>query len=158
MECEAAYEELEVTDFVFAFERRHSSSPDKKVLRSEALIERDSAASSNGQSWQKRLKEADTEEYAPVGQQYHTQGITLQFHIEDVQTRLDQLDHETVSWPQALISLEQALDKAIAVVAQCDRSDFRVKAEKSGSQSHRSYRRQSSRWKWDFMAGMGGDG
>ncbi|OAQ53946.1 ATP-dependent helicase [Natrinema mahii] len=128
--CEANYGELEITDFVYAFERRHSASPDKEVLRSEALIERDSSSSNSGRSWEDRLEEADTEEYAPVGQQYNTQGITLRFDLDEVQARFEQVDHETASWPQALVSLEQALDKAIAVVAQCDRSDFRVKANK----------------------------
>lgn len=130
LNCDASYGELEVTDFVFAFERRHSASPDKEVLRSEALIERDSTTEDSGRSWQERLEDADTEEYAPVGQQYHTQGITLRFEFDDVRSRFDRLTHETASWPQALVSLEQALDKAIAVVAQCDRSDFRVKASK----------------------------
>ncbi len=133
LDCQSSYGELKVTDFVYAFDRRHSSSPNKETLRSEALIERDSSTSTEGLSWEERLEDADTEEYAPVGQQYHTQGITLEFALEDVRTRLNQLDHETASWPQALVSLEQALRKAIAVVAQCDRSDFRVKANKEES-------------------------
>ena len=127
MSCEASYGELEVTDFVYAFERRHSSSPDTNVLRSEALIERDASSSSAGQSWEERLKDADTEEYAPVGQQYHTQGVTLRFDQDEIAARLERLDHDP-TWPQALVSLEQALEKAIAIVAQCDRSDFRVEA------------------------------
>jgi len=132
LECEASYGELEITDFVYAFERRHSASPDKQVLRSEAVIERDSSSSSEGQSWEARLEEADTEEYAPVGQQYHTQGVTLRFDLSALEARFEQLDHETASWSQALVSLEQALDKAITVVAQCDRSDFRVTTDKTG--------------------------
>lgn len=133
LDCKTRYEELEVTDFVYAFDRRHSASPNKETLKSEALIERDSSASTEGLSWEERLEDADTEEYAPVGQQYHTQGITLRFDLEDIQARLDQLDHDTASWPQALVSLEQALNKAIAIVAQCDRSDFRVKVNKEES-------------------------
>jgi hypothetical protein len=133
LECDANYGELQVTDFVYAFERRHGASPDKQVLRSQAVIERDSSDSTAGQSWEERLEEADTEEYAPVGQQYHTQGITLRFDLGSVSERFDSADHDTASWPQALVSLEQALDKAIAVVAQCDRSDFRVTADRTGS-------------------------
>jgi ATP-dependent helicase YprA (DUF1998 family) len=131
LDCKATYGELEITDFVYAFERRHSASPDKQVLRSQALIERDSGSSDESQSWQERLEDADTEEYAPVGQQYHTQGITLHFQLGAVNDRFESVDHETASWSQALVSLEQALNKAIAVVAQCDRSDFRVTATKA---------------------------
>ncbi|NIC00942.1 DEAD/DEAH box helicase [Halobacterium sp. R2-5] len=134
LSCEATYGELDVTDFVYAFERRHSASPDKEVLRSEAVIEGDSSASTAGQSWEERLEEADTEEYAPVGQQYHTQGITLRFDADDIQERVESVESETASWPQALVSLEQSLDKAIAVVAQCDRSDFRVQADRTGGE------------------------
>jgi hypothetical protein len=134
LSCEATYGELEVTDFVYAFERRHSASPDKEVLRSEAVIEGDASSSTGGQSWEERLEEADTEEYAPVGQQYHTQGITLRFDIDDIRERLDEVEVDSASWPQALVSLEQALDKAIAVVAQCDRSDFRVQADRTGGE------------------------
>ena len=129
--CEVEYDELEVTDFMYAFERGHSSSPDTETLRSEALIERDSETDTTGQSWQERLDDADTEEYAPVGQQYHTQGLTISFEIDELAARFNEIDHETASWPQALISLEQAFSKAIAVSAQCDRSDFRVKANKT---------------------------
>jgi len=123
-----------VTDFVYAFERRHSSSPDKSVLRSQALIERDpsSPAPESGKSWEDRLEESETEEYAPVGQQYHTQGMTLEFDQNDVADRIDVGDDEE-SWPQALVSLKQALEKAIAVVAQCERSDFRVDTDKTES-------------------------
>jgi hypothetical protein len=134
LDCKATYGELEITDFVYAFERRHSASPDKQVLRSQALIERDSGSSDESQSWQERLEDADTEEYAPVGQQYHTQGITLHFQLGAVNDRFESVDHETASWSQALVSLEQALNKAIAVVAQCDRSDFRVTATKADNE------------------------
>ena len=133
LQCEADYGQLKVTDFVYAFERRHSASPEKQVLRSEALIERDSSSSPAGRSWEERLEEANTEEYAPIGQQYHTQGITLRFDLQEVKERVEAAGHETDPWPQALVSLEQALDKAIAVVAQCDRSDFRVKTDKTES-------------------------
>ncbi|WP_244166243.1 DEAD/DEAH box helicase [Halorubrum ezzemoulense] len=134
LSCAASYGELEVTDFVYAFERRHSSSPDTNVLHSEALIERDASSSpATGQSWEERLEKADTEEYAPVGQQYHTQGITLRFEKAAMKARIEHLDHDP-SWPQALVSLEQALEKAVSVAAQCDRSDFRVEAAIEGSE------------------------
>lgn len=133
LDCDVTYGGLEITDFVYAYERRHSASPNKQVLRSEAIIERDSSAPSTGLSWEERLEEADAEEYAPVGQQYHTQGLTLRFALEDVRERFEQATHETASWPQALVSLEQALNKAIAIVAQCDRSDFRVKVDRAES-------------------------
>jgi hypothetical protein len=129
--CEVTYGELEVTDFVYAFERGHSASPDTETLRSEALIERDGSRDTSGLSWQERLDDADAEEYAPVGQQYHTQGLTLIFGGEALEKRFDRLDQEVATWPQALTSLEQALSKAIAVTAPCDLSDFRVKATKT---------------------------
>jgi hypothetical protein len=132
--CQVTYGELEVTDFVYAFERGHSASPDTETLRSEALIERDGSRDTSGLSWQERLDDADTEEYAPVGQQYHTQGLTLAFDGEEFETRFEQLDQEIASWPQALTSLEQALSKAIAVTASCDLSDFRVKATKTAGE------------------------
>jgi hypothetical protein len=130
LDCDVGYTSMEVTDFVYAFERGHSSSPTTDTLRSEALIERDSSTDDSHKSWEERLEDADTEEYAPVGQQYHTQGLTLTFDLDPIQVRLDTLEHESASWPQALISLEQALDQAIAVTAQCDRQDFRVDASK----------------------------
>ncbi|KTG11399.1 ATP-dependent helicase [Haloprofundus marisrubri] len=130
--CDVEYGELEVTDFVYAFERGHSRSPDKKTLHSEALIEQESddSISASG-SWLDRLNEAEEEVYRPVGQRYHTQGLSLNFSVDELQSRLEKVDHDTVSWTQALVSLQQALEKAIAVVAECDRADFRVKTEKT---------------------------
>ncbi|SEH56374.1 DEAD/DEAH box helicase [Halopenitus malekzadehii] len=134
LDCEASYGELDVTDFVYAYERRHSASPDKSIFRSQALIERDPSSSSpdSGKSWEDRLEESETEEYAPVGQQYHTQGLTLEFGQKDVAERLDVAGDDAI-WPQALVSLKQALEKAIAVVAQCERTDFRVDTDKTES-------------------------
>lgn len=134
MGCTVTYGELEVTDFVYAFERGHSASTDTEIRRSEALIESPEGEEEeevSNQSWEQRLNDADTEQYAPVGQQYHTQGLTIRFDATDFEHRLEAVDHDTVSWPQALVSTEQALRKAIAVAAQCDLSDFRVKATKS---------------------------
>lgn len=128
--CEVEYGQYELTDFVYAFERGHSTSPDTRVIRSEALIEEDESdsASSSGLSWRDRLDEAEAQKYRPVGQQYHTQGLVLRFDREELEQRYNQADHSPKSWPQALTSLEQALQRAVAIVAECDRSDFRIKS------------------------------
>jgi len=129
--CDVEYGQYEVTDFVYAFERGHSRSPDTDIYRSEALIEEDEESDSSGSdmSWRDRLDEAEEEKYRPVGQQYHTQGTVLRFDKEKMEERYEKATHEPKSWPQALISIEQAMRRAVAVVAECDRSDFRVKAK-----------------------------
>jgi superfamily II DNA/RNA helicase/rubrerythrin len=127
LSCDVTYGQLEVTDFVYAFERWHSQSSDKEVLRSQAVIERDGSSSETGGSWRDRMDDVESEVYRPVGQQYFTQGLTLRFDQADVRDRYEQATHEPVSWPQALVSLEQALEKSVAIVAECDQSDFRVK-------------------------------
>ncbi len=132
--CEATYGQLEVTDFVYAFERWHTQSSEKTVLRSEAVIERDESSSDAGGSWRDRMDDVENEMYRPVGQQYFTQGLTLRFDYDDLRARYDQATHEPVSWPQALVSLEQAIEKSVAIVAECDRSDFRVKTVTSGDE------------------------
>jgi ATP-dependent helicase YprA (DUF1998 family) len=131
LECEVEYGQYELTDFVYAFERGHSRSPDTDIFRSEALIEEDEEAgtSESDMSWRDRLDEAEEEKYRPVGQQYHTQGTVLRFDKEKMEERYEKATHEPKSWPQALISIEQAMRRAVAVVAECDRSDFRVKAK-----------------------------
>ncbi len=133
--CEVEYGQYELTDFVYAFERGHSNSPDTKVIRSEALVEEDESegASTSGLSWRDRLDEAEAQQYRPVGQQYHTQGLILRFDRETLEKRYEQATHEPKSWPQALTSLEQALQRAVAIVAECDRSDFRVKSTTTGT-------------------------
>jgi ATP-dependent helicase YprA (DUF1998 family) len=125
--CDITYGQLEVTDFVYAFERWHTQSADKEVLRSQAVVERDESGGDAGGSWRDRMDDVETEVYRPVGQQYFTQGLTLRFDYDDLRERYEQATHEPVSWPQALVSLEQALEKSVAIVAECDRSDFRVK-------------------------------
>jgi hypothetical protein len=125
--CDVTYGQLEVTDFVYAFERWHTQSADKEVLRSQAVVERDESDGNGGGSWRDRMDDVETEVYRPVGQQYFTQGLTLKFEYDELRERYEQVTHEPVSWPQALVSLEQALEKSIAIVAECDRSDFRVK-------------------------------
>jgi len=127
LSCAISYGQLEVTDFVYAFERWHTQSADKEILRSQAVIERDESSSDTGGSWRERMDDVETEVYRPIGQQYFTQGLTFRFDYADLRNRYEQATHEPVSWPQALVSLEQALEKAVAIVAECDRSDFRVK-------------------------------
>jgi rubrerythrin len=134
LDADLTFGQLEVTDFVYAFERWHSRSSEKDVLRSEAIIERDDTAESAGSSWRSRMDDVETEMYRPVGQQYFTQGLTIRLDETAVRKRFETTAHESVSWPQALVSLEQALEKAIAIVAECDRSDFRVKTATTGSE------------------------
>lgn len=131
--CELVYGEREVTDFVYAFERWHQAGKDKEVLRSEAVIERDASTDTSDMSWRDRMEDVQDEMYRPVGQQYFTQGLTLRFEASDLRQRFAQVDHETASWAQALTSLEQALEKAVAVVAECDLDDFRVSTTTSDS-------------------------
>ncbi|MFC6720267.1 DEAD/DEAH box helicase [Halovenus amylolytica] len=127
LDCQLTFGQLEVTDFVSAFERWHSRGSSKEILRSEAVIEQDEATSTGSGSWRDRMDDAEEEIYRPVGQQYFTQGLVLRFDKAPLQSRYETLTHETVSWPQAVVSLEQALEKSVAIVAECDRSDFRVK-------------------------------
>jgi hypothetical protein len=134
LDADLTFGQLEVTDFVYAFERWHSRSSEKDVLRSEAIIERDETGESAGSSWRSRMDDVETEMYRPVGQQYFTQGLTIRLDETAVRKRFETTAHESVSWPQALVSLEQALEKAIAIVAECDRSDFRVKTATTGSE------------------------
>ena len=129
LECELEYGQFELTDFVYAFERGHSMSPSTKILRSEALIEKDDdGGETAGMSWRERLQKSQEEMYRPVGQQHHTQGLRLRFDRSAIADRFGQVTHPTASWPQLLTSLEQAFDRAIPVVVKCDRSDYRVKA------------------------------
>jgi ATP-dependent helicase YprA (DUF1998 family) len=125
--CQIEYGQFEITDFVYAFERGHSASPNTELLRSEALVERDESGSSKGGSWRDRLEDTNKELYRPVGQQYHTQGLVVSFDRADIAARFQPDETDSETWSQALTSLEQALQRAIAIVAECDRSDFRVK-------------------------------
>lgn len=125
------YGQLEVTDFVYAFEQWHTNSPDKKILRSEALVEQEGSAPTEEQSWEAMLEDVEEEVYRPVGQQYHTQGITIQLERDVFEKRYDLASHDSKSWPQALVSLQQAVEKSVAIVAECDRSDFRVNARRT---------------------------
>jgi hypothetical protein len=132
LDCNLTYGQLEVTDFVYAFERWHSRGSEKEILRSEAIIERDEATDTSGSSWRERMDDVEEEIYRPVGQQYFTQGLVLRLDETALRRRFESVSHEPISWPQALVSFEQALEKAIAIVAECDRSDFRVKTSATG--------------------------
>lgn len=134
LDCDLTYGELEVTDFVYAFERWHSKGTEKETLRSEALIERDESSTTSAGSWRERMDDVEEEIYRPIGQQYFTQGLVMRFSEPAVRERYEQVGHESASWPQALVSLEQALEKSIAIVAECDRDDFRVKATTTGDE------------------------
>ena len=125
--CQVKYGQFEITDFVYAFERGHSASPDTTLLRAEALIETDESDGATGGSWRDQLDESEEESYRPVGQQYHTQGLVVRFDQADLAERFEAVEDDTAMWSQALTSLEQALQRAIAIVAECDRSDFRVR-------------------------------
>jgi superfamily II DNA helicase RecQ/CBS domain-containing protein len=124
--CRIVYGEREVTDFVYAFERWHRAGQDKEVLRSEALIEVDESEEPVGQSWREQMEGVEQEVYRPIGQQYFTQGLTIRFDATDLRERFDQVTHDTATWSQALVSLEQAFKKAIATIIELDRDDFRV--------------------------------
>jgi hypothetical protein len=130
MDCTVLQGAFTVTDFVYAFERGHSRSPDRKLFRSEALIERDeSSGPTDGSSvsWRDELDNVTKETYAPVGQRYHTQGLELTFSRQGFAERLEGFDADELPWTTALASLEQAVIKAVAIVAESDQQDFRVK-------------------------------
>jgi hypothetical protein len=122
-------DEFDVTDFVYAFERGHAQSPSRDTLRSQALIEQDGGPGSSGDlSWEERLEDVSEEKYSPVGQRYHTRGLQITFNRDDIRQRLNKVSNgdEGDPWPQALASLEQAVKKAVAVIADADLQDFRV--------------------------------
>ncbi|QSG13724.1 Distinct helicase family with a unique C-terminal domain including a metal-binding cysteine cluster [Halapricum desulfuricans] len=127
VQCPVEYGEYAVTDFVYAFERGHSRSPDRTTLRSEALIEREKGGSSEGLSWEERLEDVSKETYAPVGQRYHTQGLKLNLPRSELEERLSEALPDETDWPQAIASFEQALTKAVAIVGEFDQQDFRIK-------------------------------
>lgn len=119
--------EFVITDFVYAFERGHSQSPDRETLRSEALIEgTDDQGDSDDISW-RDVNDVTEETYAPIGQRYHTRGMKLTLDRESVASRLGESSTDGDTWPQVLASLEQAVTKSVTVVADCDQQDFRVK-------------------------------
>lgn len=107
--CHTTVGELEVTEFVYAYERRHSSSPDPDIMQAEAELANEST---------------DGEEFVPIGQQYQTSGLTIDFSREAVEERLG----EDVDWSSVTASLEQALKRAIAIAGRFDLDDFQIES------------------------------
>ncbi|SET85091.1 DEAD/DEAH box helicase [Natrinema hispanicum] len=136
LECELSAGDFDVVDFIYAFEQFHSRRSEKKTLQSEAVVDAggDSNVDDADASLDELLDEVDDTTYRPVGQQYHTRGLRFQFERSAVRTRFDEYAQTTpdASWPAALVSLEQSLEKAIAIIAECDRDDFRVKVADTG--------------------------
>jgi len=98
-----------LTEFVYAYERRHASGSGVDVRRSEASLGRD-----------------DTE-YAPIGRRYQATGIQFDFDKSEIAERLD-LSGEDVPWAVLMVSLEQALQRAIAVSVNVELDDFEVRS------------------------------
>jgi len=155
LDARLTYGQLEVTDFVYAFERWHTRGSDKEVLRSEAVIERDEAGGSTGSSWEERM--ADVEEtYRPVGQQYFTQGLTIRFDEAAVRraVRDTRPRHRLLATGARQPRTGNGETGAI-VAAECDRDDFRVKASTTGNRRRRARRRLAPRWQRHHVAGAG---
>lgn len=123
LSCDVTVGGYDVVDFIPVFERRHTMAADEEIKRSEARVTTGDGDTTPG------------EQYAPIGNQYMTQGLCLIFDKTAVGDRLPVDDPEQDEvWPQVFVSLEQALTKAIAVIAQSDQDDFRVKAMASGNE------------------------
>lgn len=107
LDCTITIGEFELTDFVYAFERRHSSGSSPDIYLSEAAVEpMDSAY----------------EQFAPVGQQYQTSGLALAFDRETIEERFS----GEVHWSVVTASFEQALKRAVAITGRFDLDDFQV--------------------------------
>lgn len=100
---------FEVTEFVYAFERRHGSSSGVDIRRSEATV--------GGRD----------EAYAPVGRQFQATGIKFEFAKQNIADRLG-FTVDDVPWAILMVSLEQALQRAIAVTVKVELDDFQVKS------------------------------
>lgn len=98
--------EFQLTDFVYAHERRHSSSANTKLRRSEARVENANRADS----------------HAPVGTQYLTAGIQLEIDRKELEARFN----GDPPWSQLAVSIQQALKRTIAVLGRFDLDDFQV--------------------------------
>lgn len=98
-----------LTEFVYAYERRHASGNGVDVRRSEASVTRD-----------------DTE-YAPIGRQFQATGIQFDFPKAEIAERLD-TSGEDVPWAALMVSFEQALQRAIAVSVNVELDDFEVRS------------------------------
>ncbi|WP_440765029.1 helicase-related protein [Natronorubrum sp. DTA7] len=134
-ECELSVGNFDIVDFIYAFEQFHSRRSGKKTLLSEAVVDAggDSDVDESDASLEDLLDEVDETTYRPVGQQYHTRGLRFRFDRAAIRSRFDEYAPDA-SWPAALVSLEQALEKAIAIIAECDRDDFRVKVDDTGEE------------------------
>jgi len=135
IDCEMSVGDFDVVDFIYAFERFHSRRSDKETLLSEAVI--DAGGESNPDdldlSLDELLGEVDKTTYRPIGQQYHTRGLRFQLDRETFEARLKRyVQGDEITRPQALVSLQQALKKSVAIIAECDRDDFRVKVTDTG--------------------------
>jgi len=107
LDCTITVGEFELTDFVYAFERRHGSSSSPEICLSEAVVEPTDAA---------------YEQFAPVGQQYQTSGLALAFDREAIEERFP----GEVHWSVVTASFEQALKRAVAITGRFDLDDFQV--------------------------------
>jgi hypothetical protein len=100
---------FETTEFLYAYERRHASGSGVNIRRSEASLP------------------GSKEEYAPVGRQFQATGLKLELNKTDVASRLDQTVEET-PWAVFMVSIEQALNRAIAVTVNVELDDFQVQS------------------------------
>jgi hypothetical protein len=107
LDCSITVGEFELTDFVYAFERRHSSSTSPEIRLSEAEV---------------GPRESVDEQFAPVGQQYKTSGLALAFDRGTIAERFP----GEVHWSVVTASFEQALERAVAITGRFDLGDFQV--------------------------------
>jgi hypothetical protein len=137
LDCSLISSQFETLSFVPAFERAHNRGSDLQLAESQGVIdvEDEGEANFDDMDLDDLIEESSSDQYAPVGQQMRTNGIKLEFPLEPIEERYERFasTEATASWSQALVSLEQAFTKAIAVVAQCDLGDFDVKAVKTDS-------------------------
>ncbi|UTF55588.1 DEAD/DEAH box helicase [Natronosalvus rutilus] len=137
LDCSLISSQFETLSFVPAFERAHNRGSDLQLVESQGVIdvENEDEANFDDMDLDDLIEESSSEQYAPVGQQMRTNGIKLEFDLEPIEERYQQFasTEPTASWSQAMVSLEQAFAKTIAVIAQCDLGDFDVKAVKTDS-------------------------
>ena len=128
--------DFDVIDFIYAFEQFHSRRSGKETLYSQAAVDSigETDPDDPDASLDDLLGEVNETTYRPVGQQYHTRGLKFQLDRKTFHARFEEYARSDpdAAWPQALVSLEQALEKAIAIIAECDRDDFRVKTVDTG--------------------------
>jgi ATP-dependent helicase YprA (DUF1998 family) len=136
LDCEIVAGDFDVIDFIYAFEQFHSRRSGKETLYSEAVIDSGGETDPDDPdaSLDDLLREVDQTTYRPIGQRYHTRGLKFRIDRETLHARFQEYarSDSTAAWPQALVSLEQSLEKAIAIIAECDRDDFRVKVTDTG--------------------------